>query len=70
MGILTLLAFALTRISKDGRREELVRAPAPGAAKAAPDAAPAPVHDEAPKADNKADNEADNEADNPWLQLL
>ena len=65
MGILTLLAFALTRISKDGRREELVRATESCAAKAAD--TPAPAAAQAQPAQRAL---ADDEADNPWLQLV
>lgn len=56
MGILTLLAFALTRITKDGERQDIVRAP---------QAPPAPARSlPAPSA------AASDDADNPWLQLV
>lgn len=56
MGILTLLAFALTRFTKDGQRQELVRL---GGNKPAE-----PPTQEAAAAGCEA------EGDSPWLQLL
>ena len=67
MGILTLLAFALTRIGKDGRREELVRTPETSAA---PAPVPAPAPSSQPCAAEAPPAAADDEADNPWLQLV
>lgn len=58
MGILTLLAFALTRIGKDGKRQDILAlAPAKPAASADRDA-------------GQSQAQSDDACDNPWLALV
>lgn len=67
MGILTVLAFALTRITRDGKREDIVSLPgvkAPGAPSQSSTTPPQP-----PASDPKTYAVQD-EVDNHWLSLV